>query len=90
MPISTMRIRPASHRALKEIAAMTGHSLQDELDQAIEQRRRTIYLEGLSADYARLAEDPKAMSEFQKENALWDTTSNDGLERRLKFMLDFS
>ena len=80
MPATTIRIRPESHRALKEIAAITGHSLQDELDQAIEQRRRTIYLEGLSADYAALAEDPKAMAEFQKEIALWDSTSNDGLE----------
>ena len=60
---------------------MTGHSLQDELDQAVEQRRRTVYLQGLKADYASLQQDAKAIAEFQKEVALWDITSNDGLEK---------
>ena len=47
---------------------MTGQSLQDELDQAVEQRRRTVYLEGLKADYAALQQDPKADAEFRKES----------------------
>jgi hypothetical protein len=63
---------------LKEITAITGQSLQDELDHAIELRRRTLYLEGLKADYAALERDPKAMDEFQKEIELWDTASGDG------------
>ena len=81
MPATTIRIRPASHQALKELAAMTGHSLQDELDRAVEQRRRAVYLEGLKADYAALQQDSKASAEFQKEVALWDTSSDDGLEK---------
>jgi hypothetical protein len=81
MSATTIRIRAKSHQALKEIVAITGQSLQDELDQAIEQRRRALYLEGVKADYAALAQDPKAMAEFQKEAALWDSTSNDGLEQ---------
>jgi hypothetical protein len=80
MSASTIRIRAASHEALKAIAAMTGRPLQDELDQAIEQRRRSLYLEGIKADYEALTSDPKAMAEFQKEIALWDNTGNDGLE----------
>jgi len=68
MPATTIRIRAASHEALKELAAMTGQSLQDELDQAVEQRRRTVYLEGLKADYAALQQDPKADAEFRKES----------------------
>ena len=81
MSASTIRIRAASHQALKEIAAMTGRPLQDELDQAIEQRRRTLYLEGVKADYEALNRDPKATADFQKEIALWDSISNDGLEK---------
>jgi hypothetical protein len=80
MSATTIRIRPASHQALKEMAAMTGRSLQDELDRAIEERRRTLYLEGLKADYAALQRDPKAIAEYQKELALWDAAVNDGLE----------
>jgi hypothetical protein len=34
MSASTIRIRSASHRALKEIAAETGQSLQHVLDEA--------------------------------------------------------
>ena len=55
--------------------------LQDELDQAVEQRRRAVYLGGLKADYAALQQDPKAIAEFQKEIELWDIASNDGLEK---------
>ena len=44
MPATTIRIRPASYRALKEMAAMTGRSVQDLLDEAIEERQRRLYL----------------------------------------------
>ena len=54
MPAATIRIRPSSHRALKEMASATGQSLQDVLDEAIEDRRRRLYLEGLNSDYAAL------------------------------------
>jgi hypothetical protein len=81
MAATTIRIRPASHQTLKELAAMNGHSLQDELDQAVEQRRRSVYLEGLKADYASLQQDANASAEFQKEVAMWDMTSDDGLEK---------
>jgi hypothetical protein len=77
---STIRIRPGAHKALKEIAAATGESLQDALDQAIEDRRRRLYLEGVNADYAALNPDPKALEEFKKEMAGWDITNLDGLE----------
>jgi predicted transcriptional regulator len=80
MAATTIRIRPASHAALKEMAEMTGRSLQDELDQAIEERQRRLYLEGANADYAALKRDPKAYAEFKKENGIWDATNLDGLE----------
>jgi predicted CopG family antitoxin len=80
MASTTIRIRPASHRALKEMAAMTGRSLQDVLDEAIEERRRKLYLEGVNSDYAAL--NPKARAEFEKEMAAWDVTNLDGLEKQ--------
>lgn len=80
MSATTIRIRPASHKALKEIAQMTGQSMQDVLDQAIEERRRRLYLEGANADYAALAKDPKTLAAFKKEIAAWDATNVDGLE----------
>jgi hypothetical protein len=81
MEAKTIRIRPNSHQALKEMAALTGQSLQDVLEQAIEERSRRLYLEGLNADYAALNRDHKATAEFQNELAEWDTTNLDGLEK---------
>ncbi|HEY8750962.1 MAG TPA: hypothetical protein VIM11_23460 [Tepidisphaeraceae bacterium] len=77
---ATIRLRPESHRVLKEIAQLTGESLQSALDRAIEDLRRKTYLEGLNADYAALRKDPKAWQEFQKELEDFDSTNNDGLE----------
>lgn len=77
---ATIRLRANSHRALKEIAHLTGESLQDALDRAIEDLRRKLYLEGLNEDYAAMKEDPKAWQELKNESAEWDTTNLDGLE----------
>lgn len=80
MQATTIRIRSSSHQALKEIAVLTGQSLQQALDQAIEDRRRKLYLEGANADYAALSADPKAMARFKKDLAAWDSTNLDGLD----------
>jgi hypothetical protein len=78
MAAITIRIRSASHRAQKEIAAITGQSLQDELDQAVEERRRMLYLEGLNADYAALRKNPRKLRDFRKEMASWDSVGWQG------------
>ncbi len=80
MSMTTVRLRPKTHKVLKELAEMTGESIQDALERAVEDRQRRLYLEGLNADYAALRRDPKAWAEFQKENALWDVTNEDGLD----------
>jgi hypothetical protein len=79
MPV-TIRLQPQTHRALKETAILTGESMQQALDSAVQERRRRLYLEGLSADYAALRKNPKASADLDKENELWDRTDNDGLE----------
>jgi len=81
MGAATIRIRPSSHKALKEMATLTGRSLQDELDQAIEERRRKFYLEGVIADYAALGGNPKAAADLKKESSVWDVANLDGLEK---------
>jgi len=80
MPAPTIRLRPRSHRALKEIAAATGKSMQDALEEAIEDRRRRIYLEGLNADYARLGKRSRESAAIEAELAIWDRANLDGLE----------
>jgi hypothetical protein len=53
---------------------------QNRVEQAKEDRKREIYLEGVNADYDKLRADPKAWAEFKAECALWDSTNLDGLE----------
>ena len=78
MASTTIRIHARSHRHLKEIAESTGLSLADAVDQAIEELRRALYLEGVNADYAALS--PKELADLKKETAVWDATDGDGLE----------
>lgn len=80
MKATTIRIRAQSHQSLKEMSEMTGQTVQDELDQAIEERRRRLYLDGLNADYAAMSKSPKSTADFKKESAVWDATHLDGLE----------
>jgi hypothetical protein len=80
MSMSTIRIRARSRQALKEIADATGRSMQDALDEAIEEQRRRLYLEGLNADYASLRRDTAAHRDRMKEVEAWDRANLDGLE----------
>jgi hypothetical protein len=77
---ATIRLRPKTHKALKETVSITGESLQEALDKAVEERRRRVYLEGLAADYATLRRASKDADDLDKENALWDRAADDGLE----------
>ena len=60
-----IRNRRKSHQPQKEIAAAIGESLQDAVDQSVEDCRR-IYLGGVNADYAALNRNPRAMAEFKR------------------------
>lgn len=80
MATTTIQIGEGAHAALKQIAAATGQSLQEAVEQAIRDRRKQLYLAGLAADYASLRADAQESAQFDEENKLWDKTSADGLE----------
>jgi hypothetical protein len=77
---STVRLRPHTHQTLREITDLTGQPMQDVLDRAVEDLRRKVYLEGLSADYSAIRADPKSSKALDAENAVWNSTNQDGLE----------
>lgn len=80
MASDTVRIRPETHRKLKELAAAYGQPMPDILDRAVEMLRRQAFLEANNEAFARLRADPKAWAEELEERAVWDTTLMDGLE----------
>jgi predicted transcriptional regulator len=76
----TVRIGDTAHRTLQELAEQMGVSMQAVLEKAIAEYQRKCFLEGLSADFAALRNNPKAWQEEQEERAAWDATLADGLE----------
>ncbi len=80
MSAPTVPISESSHRLLCDLAGQTGQSVQQVLDQALEDYRRKVFFEGLAADFAALKADPEAWAEELAERKLWDSTLMDGLD----------
>jgi hypothetical protein len=77
----TVPITPRAHQTLQELSNLTGDPLPVVLDKAVEAYRRKQFLEGLSADFAALRQNPAAWQEELQERADWDATLADDLER---------
>ena len=76
---STIRISPAAHQSLTKMAKETNSSLQEMLDQAIENQRRRLLLERANRAYAKLRQNKKAWESWRAELRQLDATLGDGL-----------
>jgi predicted transcriptional regulator len=76
---ATVRISPTSHQSLAQMAKETNSSMQEVLDEAIEQQRRRFLLERTNAAYAKLRENKKAWQAWQAELRQLDATLSDGI-----------
>jgi len=76
---STIRISPAAHQSLTKMARETNSSLQEMLDQAIENQRRRLLLERANRAYAKLRQNKKAWESWRAELRQLDATLGDGL-----------
>jgi hypothetical protein len=74
-----VRISPASHQSLTQMAKETNSSLQEMLDQAIENQRRRLLLERTNLAYAKLRQNKKAWQAWQTELRQLDAALSDGL-----------
>jgi len=72
-----IRIAPASKATLRALAKEAGKPMQTILEEAIEQYRRSKFLDDVNAAYAALRKNPKAWKEEQAERAAWDGTLSD-------------
>jgi hypothetical protein len=66
---------------LRELAAESGESMMSIIEQAIERYRRERWLEEANQEWAAIQADPQAKAEIAAEQALWDSTLGDGLEK---------
>ena len=76
----TVRIDPAAHTALAEIAKAKAIPLSEALRRAVELLRREVFFEQMNAGYAALRADSEEWAEEEREAAAWDATSEDGLD----------
>jgi len=76
---ATSRISPAAHQSLTQMAKETNSSLQEMLDQAIENQRRRLLLERTNLAYSKLRQNKKAWKAFRNELRKLDATLSDGI-----------
>lgn len=74
-----IRISPMTHQRLSTMAKARNSSLQEVLDQAVENERRRLLLEGTNAGYAELRDDKKAWKRWENELRPLEATLGDGI-----------
>jgi hypothetical protein len=74
----TVRINESTHALLRQLADADNISLNEELELAVQARRKERFFAEMHAGYAQLPETERA--EDAAENALWDHALGDGLE----------
>lgn len=75
----TTRISETARRVLRNLAQKTGQSMQEVLENAVEEYRRSKFLEESNAAFAALRHKPESWKEEQEERAIWETTLVDDL-----------
>ena len=80
MTTTTIRVSTETRNLLNRLAQSTGTSMQQVLEEALEQYRRQQFLEALNAAYATMRAEPQLHREEAEELALWDATLLDGIE----------
>lgn len=79
MSTITVPISEASHKILLELASHGNEPIDKLLDKAIEEYRRSRFLDESNAAFAVLRRDESAWQEELQERKLWDATLADGL-----------
>jgi predicted transcriptional regulator len=79
MASETVRIKPETHAKLKHLADVSGRSMPEILDDAVEALRRQRLLEETNEAYAALRADAKAWQKELAERSAWDRALADDL-----------
>ncbi len=80
MATTSVRVDPSTHAVLRDLSRQEEKPIGQVVAEAVEQYKKDKFWRELEEDYERLRADPEAWQDYQDEMALWDSTSNDGLE----------
>lgn len=78
--MSQVRVSPNTHELLRTLASEAGKPMQEIIDRAVEEYRRSSFLHGLNEDFRVLQEDEEAWNSHQAEMSGWESTVADGLD----------
>jgi hypothetical protein len=79
--VSTIiRISEDAKAKIAAIAKVTGLTMTDVVDDAIDALERRRFMEAFNRRYAELRDDPQAWAEIEAERREWDATLRDGLD----------
>lgn len=78
--MATVRVEPKLHEKLRNLSAAEQRSISQVIEEAVDRYETEKFWAAMHEGFARLRADPVAWDEYQKEAALWDSVSGDGLE----------
>ncbi|MGD9562966.1 MAG: toxin-antitoxin system protein [Pyrinomonadaceae bacterium] len=78
--MSQVRVSPNTHELLRTLASEAGKPMQEIIDRAVEEYRRSSFLRGLNEDFQALQRDRKEWNSYQEERSEWESTVADGLD----------
>lgn len=78
--MSQVRVSPDTHELLRLLANEAGKPMQEIIDRAVEEYRRSSFLRGLNEDFRVLRGDDTAWKSHQEEISEWEATVADGLD----------
>ena len=78
--MSQVRVSPNTHELLRTLASEAGKPMQEIIERAVEEYRRSSFLRGLNEDFRVLQEGEKAWKSYKAEISEWESTVGDGLE----------
>jgi len=75
----TLKVRPATRDAIRDMADRCGTTMQDLIDKLVEDRLNQQFFEEMNAAWTQIRADDAAWTEETRERELWDNTLEDSL-----------
>lgn len=85
MTSTSVRIDDETLATIRELSESEKKPMGQVIADAVKRYDEVRYWEEARAGYRRLREDPAEWKAWQEETALWDTTSNNGLENEAPY-----
>ena len=80
MSTPNVEISESSLQVVQKLAAQTGQSVTQILDEAVDAYRRKLFMDEVNAAYAALRADPAAWAEVEEERRSMEGSLMDGLD----------